>query len=163
MAIRILVWATTQRTIANNLIVCQTAATSSSSSLKKTCSAKPSAATDRPAAAPPAKGSTNTEGVILDAISHLRTSGTSQVLPPGYRNGLSWRTCATFVGAFLSWATHGDSGFRCGQTQPNPDTLLILRQHVERPQKTTIAAKTALPFCGFDFKRFVPRTRAAES
>ena len=56
----------------------------------------------RPAIDPPAKGSTNTDGVRFDDVSHLRTSGTSHVLPPGYRNGLSWRTCATLVGVFLS-------------------------------------------------------------
>src|SRR5260364_163264 len=79
-------------------IVSHTAATSSSSSNKKTRSAKYSAATLRPAIAPPANGSTNTDGRCFEAISHCRSSGTSEVLASCERKGLKCRTWATLVG-----------------------------------------------------------------
>ncbi len=82
-------------------IVFQTEATSGSSSAMTVLSARFSAATVREVIPPPAKGSMNDFGRKPNDASHWRTSGTSQVFPPGYRKGLSCLTLETFTG-FLS-------------------------------------------------------------
>ena len=46
---------------------------------------------------PPANGSKNSLGLEESDRSHVRAFGTSQVLPPGYRNGLRFGMEATLT------------------------------------------------------------------
>jgi hypothetical protein len=74
-----------------------TALTSGSSSPSTIRSTIPSPNIPKGTLPPPAKGSTSVSSGLLRRRSQAEIVGTSQVFPPGYRNGETWWTDATFT------------------------------------------------------------------